>query len=60
MNPDAQLAAFDEGTLDLGLTRPLPPEQRPYFEEEVVYTDYLVAVLPQTILWLKTKSNWKN
>src|SRR5258708_4642264 len=46
MNSDVQLAAFDEGTLDLGLTRPLPPERRPYFEEEVVYTDYLVAVLP--------------
>jgi len=46
MNPDAQLAAFDEGTLDLGLSRPLPPERRAYFEEEVVYTDYLAAVLP--------------
>ena len=46
MNPDAQLAAFDEGTLDLGLSRPLPPERRPCFEEEVVYTDYLGAVLP--------------
>ena len=46
MNPDAQLAAFDEGALDLGLSRPLPPERRPYFEEEVVYNDYLGAVLP--------------
>jgi DNA-binding transcriptional LysR family regulator len=46
MNPDDQLAAFDEGALDLGLSRPLPPERRPYFEEEVVYIDHLAAVLP--------------
>jgi DNA-binding transcriptional LysR family regulator len=46
MNPDAQFAAFDKGTLDLGFSRPLPPEVRPYFEEEVVYDDYLGAVLP--------------
>jgi DNA-binding transcriptional LysR family regulator len=46
MNPDVQFAAFDEGTLDLGLSRPLPPERRPYFEEETVYNDYLGAVLP--------------
>jgi DNA-binding transcriptional LysR family regulator len=46
MNPDDQLAAFDEGLLDLGLSRPLPPERRRYFEEEVVYIDHLAAVLP--------------
>ena len=46
MNPDDQLAAFDEGVLDLGLSRPLPPERRPYFEEEIVYKDHLVALLP--------------
>ena len=46
MNPDDQLAAFDEGTLDLGLSRPLPPERRRYFEEAVVYTDNLAALLP--------------
>lgn len=46
MNPDAQFAAFDEGALDLGFSRPLPPEVRPYFEEEVVYDDYLGALLP--------------
>jgi DNA-binding transcriptional LysR family regulator len=46
MNPDAQLAAFDDGMLDLGLSRPLPPERRSSFEEEVVYNDYLGAVLP--------------
>src|SRR6201993_4154222 len=46
MNPDAQLAAFDEGRLDLGFSRPLLPEHQPYFEEEMIYSDYLVAVLP--------------
>jgi DNA-binding transcriptional LysR family regulator len=46
MNPDDQLAAFDEGTLGLGLSRPLPPDRRPCFEEEAVYVDYLGAVLP--------------
>jgi DNA-binding transcriptional LysR family regulator len=46
MNPDAQFAAFDEGKLDLGFLRLLLPEQRPYFEEEMIYSDYLVAVLP--------------
>jgi hypothetical protein len=30
MNPDAQLGALDEGTLDLGLMGPLPPERQSY------------------------------
>jgi DNA-binding transcriptional LysR family regulator len=46
MNPDTQLAAFAEGKLDLGFSRPLLPEQRPYFDEEMIYSDYLVAILP--------------
>ena len=46
MNPDVQFSAFDEGRLDLGFSRPLPTERQPYFEEEMIYTDYLVAVLP--------------
>jgi DNA-binding transcriptional LysR family regulator len=46
MNPDAQVAAFDDGKLDLGFSRPLLPEQSPYFEEEMIYSDYLVTVLP--------------
>jgi DNA-binding transcriptional LysR family regulator len=46
MNPDDQLASFDEGMLDLGLSRPLPPERRPCFEEEIVYIDHLAALLP--------------
>lgn len=46
MNPDAQFTAFDEGRLDLAFSRPLPAERRPYFEEEIIYNDYLGAVLP--------------
>jgi DNA-binding transcriptional LysR family regulator len=46
MNPDAQLAAFAEGTLDLGLSRPLSPELYSSFDEEMIYHDYLGAVLP--------------
>jgi|SRR5215475_4548476 len=46
MNPDDQLARFDEGILDLGLSRPLPPERQPYLEQEVVYIDHLAALLP--------------
>src|SRR5260370_6986012 len=45
MNPDAQFAAFEEGGLDLGLSRPLLSEQRAYFEEEMIYSDYLVCRL---------------
>jgi DNA-binding transcriptional LysR family regulator len=46
MNPDEQFTAFDAGELDLGLSRPLLSERRPYFEEEIIYNDYLGAVLP--------------
>jgi DNA-binding transcriptional LysR family regulator len=46
MNPDQQLAAFDDGRLDLGFSRPLPADQSSEFEEEVVYTDCLGVALP--------------
>jgi DNA-binding transcriptional LysR family regulator len=46
MNPDEQLAAFDEGRIDVGLSRSLPPERRPFFFERSIYTDYLVVALP--------------
>jgi DNA-binding transcriptional LysR family regulator len=46
MNPDQQLAAFDDGRIDLGFSRPLPPDRRSEFDEEVVYTDRLVIALP--------------
>ncbi|MEI9997801.1 MAG: LysR substrate-binding domain-containing protein [Verrucomicrobiota bacterium] len=47
MNPDEQLAAFDEGRIDLGLSRPLPPERRPFFNERRIYRDDLMVVLPR-------------
>jgi DNA-binding transcriptional LysR family regulator len=46
MNPDEQLAAFDEGRIDLGLSRSLPPERRPFFNETIIYADYLMVALP--------------
>src|SRR5882762_5838917 len=46
LNPDQQLAAFDEGRIDLGFSRALPTERRSEFEEELVYTDHLVIALP--------------
>src|SRR5262249_18758757 len=46
LNPDEQLAAFDDGRIDLGFSRKLPPDRRAEFEEEVVYTDELGIALP--------------
>jgi Transcriptional regulator len=47
MTPDQQLAAFDDGRIDLGFSRKLPPDRRAEFEEENVYTDQLgVALSP--------------
>lgn len=48
MNPDQQLAAFDDGRIDLGFSRPLPAERRSEFEEELVYTDRLAIALSET------------
>jgi DNA-binding transcriptional LysR family regulator len=48
MNPDEQLAAFDEGRIDVGLSRSLPPERRTSFNETTIYTDYLMVALPGT------------
>jgi DNA-binding transcriptional LysR family regulator len=47
MNPDQQLTAFDDGRIQLGLSRPLPLERKSEFEEHVVYTDSLVVALPR-------------
>ena len=47
LNPDQQLAAFEERRIDLGFSRPLPPGH-PGFEEELVYTDELAIALPAT------------
>ncbi len=48
MNPDEQLAAFDECRIDVGLSRSLPPERRSSFNETIIYTDYLMVALPGT------------
>src|SRR5438046_1479317 len=55
MNPDQQIAAFDEGRIHLGFTRTLPPDRRSQFEEELVYTDRLVIALPATHALVKQK-----
>src|SRR5260370_21925178 len=55
LNPDQQLAAFDEGRIDLGFSRPLPPDRRVEFEEEVVYTDRLAIALPAAHALAKQK-----
>jgi DNA-binding transcriptional LysR family regulator len=47
MTPDQQLAAFDDGRIDLGFSRKLPPDRRVEFEEENVYMDELgIALSP--------------
>ena len=56
LNPDQQLAAFDDGRIQLGFTRPLPPDRRAEFEEEVVYTDRLVVALSETHPLAKQKT----
>ena len=61
MDPDAQFAAFDEAGIDVGFSRPLPPERQRGFEEEMIYSDYLDAVLPPKHRWpKKRKLNWRN
>ena len=46
MTPDQQLVAFDEGRIDVGLSRSLPPERRSSFNESTIYSDYLIVALP--------------
>jgi DNA-binding transcriptional LysR family regulator len=48
LNPDQQLAAFEDGRIDLGFSRPLPAVSQSEFEQANVYTDYLVVALPKT------------
>src|SRR6266699_4694471 len=45
LTPDQQLAAFDDGRIDLGFSRKLPPDRRAEFEEENVYMDELGLAL---------------
>lgn len=55
MNPDQQLAAFDDSRIDLGFSRSLPPDRKSEFEEEVVYTDRLAVALPEAHPFAKQK-----
>jgi len=55
MNPDQQIAAFDEGRIHLGFTRALPPDRRSEFEEELLYKDLLVIALPTAHALAKQK-----
>ena len=48
LNPDRQLAALDDGRIDLGFSRPLPADRQFEFENETVYTDCLAVALPET------------
>ncbi len=45
LTPDQQLASFDDGRIDVGFSRRLPPDRRAEFEEENVYTDQLGVAL---------------
>ncbi len=47
LNPDQQMKAFDEERIDVAFARPLPPERRAGFQEEIVYTDTLAVALPE-------------
>jgi DNA-binding transcriptional LysR family regulator len=56
LTPDQQLAAFDEGRIDLGFSRKLPPDRRAEFAEENVYTDELGIAIPATHPLARQKS----
>lgn len=46
MTPTEQMRAFDQGTIDVGFTRPVERHQRPRFSELKIYQDRLVLALP--------------
>jgi DNA-binding transcriptional LysR family regulator len=48
MTPDRQLAAFAEGSLHLGFTRPLPAVGHQGLRAELVLQEALQAVVPET------------
>jgi DNA-binding transcriptional LysR family regulator len=55
LTPDQQLDAFDDGRIDLGFTRKLPPDRRKEFKEENIYTDELGIALPRSHSLAKRK-----
>lgn len=46
LNPDQQLAAFEQGRIDIAFSRPLPLETREHFHQDVIYQDRLAVALP--------------
>lgn len=48
LDPDQQLAAFDDGRIQLSFSRPLPAGRSAEFEQEVVYLDRLVIAVAET------------
>lgn len=46
MNPEIQLKAFQEKKLDIGFSRPFPAEKYPELQQDKIYNDSIVAVLP--------------
>jgi len=48
LTPDQQLAAFDDGRIDIGFRRKLPLDCREKFEQETVYTDELGIALSRS------------
>ncbi len=46
MSPDQQIAALTDNWIDVGMSRPIPREQRKGFFERTLYEDTLALVLP--------------
>lgn len=56
MTPTEQMRAFDNGSIDVGFTRPLERHQRPRFSELKIYQDKLVLALGATDPRTKNKT----
>lgn len=54
LTPSQQEAAFEQGTIDIGFTRPITPDQSKTFSSRILYRDPMMAVLPLSRL-VKTK-----
>lgn len=46
MNPNVQLKAFQQGKLDIGFSRPFIEEEHLNLQQELIYKDSIVSVLP--------------
>lgn len=47
MNPQVQLQAFQSAQLDVGFSRPFRQEKYTNIQQEIIYVDKIVAVLPK-------------